>query len=242
MKLKSAVSAINEHGVLLVFPIDNAPEPRSLWSVAYPKSKMRWEWDGNGDDRVSTMWHLREELSRSGKVVYTKWYRGRATFFSRDVFTALLSIYLREPNFKRALGPEAREVLNVLEGDSPLSTKQLKKATDLRGRANERVYEKALRELWSRLLIVGFGEVDEGAFPSLALGASSVLFEDLYKEAGGSCAPTARAPTMSVSQATKRLAKVFGGSELLRKFHERVLKSFEAQRVAVPRAGYIEFS
>lgn len=32
-------------------------------------------------------------------------------------------------------------------------------------------------------MIVGFGEVDEGAFPSLAIGATKLLFEDLYEEA-----------------------------------------------------------
>src|SRR5262245_39894917 len=99
MKKSAAIHAIQRHGMLLVFPIDNAREPKSLWSVFYPRAKMRWEWDENGDDRVSRLWHLREELSRSGRVVYGKWFRGRATFFSRDLFRALLSVYMRQPGF-----------------------------------------------------------------------------------------------------------------------------------------------
>ena len=40
-----------------------------------------------------------------------------------------------------------------------------------------------MRELWERLLIVGVGEVDDGAFPSLAVGATEVLFEELWEQA-----------------------------------------------------------
>ena len=32
--------------------------------------------------------------------------------------------------------------------------------------------------------MVGFGEVDDGAFPSLAVGATSLLFDELWKDAG----------------------------------------------------------
>ena len=61
----------------------------------------------------------------------------------------------------------------------------MRKASDLRGKLNEPIYTKALNELWRKLWIVGFGEVDDGAFPSLAIGATSVLFEDLWQKAKG---------------------------------------------------------
>lgn len=181
---KNALRAIEEHGMLLAFPIDNAPEPRSLWSVFYPRSKMVWEWDESGDNRVAELWHLREELSRSRKVVYVKWFKGRATFLSRDLFRALLAIYMRQPRF-HALSRDARELLALLEENSPQSTKQLKRGTGLVGRALEGTYTKALQELWGRLLIVAFGEIDEGAFPSLAIGATKWIFEELHREAEG---------------------------------------------------------
>jgi hypothetical protein len=37
-----------------------------------------------------------------------------------------------------------------------------------------------MKFLWTRLLIVGVGEVDDGAFPSLAVGATELVFEDLW--------------------------------------------------------------
>src|SRR5690606_2239995 len=96
MRESEAVRLINESGALLVFPIDNRPEPASLWSGFFPRSQMRWEWDDGGDDRVHRLWHLRAELSTTRKVIYTKWYRGRATYLSIPLFRSML----------RALNPE----------------------------------------------------------------------------------------------------------------------------------------
>lgn len=180
--LKDAVSAIQRRGILLVYPLGNQKEPPSLWSEFYPRSEMRWEWDTGGDDRVANLWHLREELARSGKVVYAKWYRGRATFFSLEVFKNLLAILESTRTDRKHLLPEARLILETLESDSPLSTKQIKLMTDFRGKFAERVYEKSMKALWTKLLIVGYGAVADGAFPSLSVGATRHLFEALWQE------------------------------------------------------------
>src|SRR5687768_18617515 len=125
MNRRSAISAIEKHGLVLVFPIDNRREPHSLWYHFFPRSQMRWEWDEDGDSRVAELWHLREELSRSGKVVYVKWFRHRATFFSKEMFSAMLASYSRLAPPPRHLSPEARQCLAALDESSPLSTKQL---------------------------------------------------------------------------------------------------------------------
>ena len=182
MSPKNAISKINSRGALLVFPINNKKEPASLWSEFYPKSKMRWEWDSDGDDRVGDLWGLMKKLSDSREVVYSKWYQGRATFFSRKLFTALLCKSLREFD-EPHLTPTAKNLLEALESDSPLSTKQLKAITELRGKDNERFYNRGMKELFSKFLIVAFGEVDDGAFPSLAVGSTRNLYEELLIDA-----------------------------------------------------------
>ena len=186
MNVSKALSFIEKHGILLVFPIDNRKDPLSLWSSFHPRSEMRWEWDSDGDNRVADLWRLREQLSRSGKVVYTKWFRGRATFFSREIFVAMLAALGSSRDTRTGalsdLSPPAREILGILQSDSPLSTKELKRASGLQGKLHERAYEHALKALWSRLLIVGYGERDDGAFPSLLVGASQLLFEELWSE------------------------------------------------------------
>jgi hypothetical protein len=201
LRAKAAIQAIEKHGVLLVYPLKDKKDPLSLWSVAYPRSPMRWEWDENGDDRVARLWHLREELSRSKKVVYGKWYQGRATFFSRARFTDLLSLYLRAP---KPLSRDSRLLLNVMEESSPRSTKELKRESNLQGRLLESTYHKAMKELWTRLLVAAFGEIDEGAFPSLAIGATSLLFEELFLEARSIPREKALGRLTSLSPALKR--------------------------------------
>ena len=44
----------------------------------------------------------------------------------------------------------------------------------------ESVFTHAMKALWARLLIVGTGEVQDGAFPSLAVSATEMMFEDLW--------------------------------------------------------------
>lgn len=207
----AAIKAIRIHGILLVYPVAGKDDPQSLWSVAYPRSKMRWEWDENGDDRVATLWHLRERLSVSREVVYAKWFQGRATFFSLEVFQALLAMQLHERGWREKLSRDAKEILAILEEESTQSTKQLKRACGLVGRNLESVYTRAMKELWSRNLIVAYGEVDEGAFPSLAVGATRLIFEDLYLQA----------ESMSRADARKIIAPAISASPAILRFYQR---------------------
>jgi hypothetical protein len=174
------IAAVERLGALLVYPLANRPDIPSLWSVLYPRSEMRWAWDADADPRVSHVWILREQIARSRKVVYSKWFRGRAVFFSQGLFTAMLATL--KP-WQRERSQEARELLQVLEDDSPQSSKELRRNAGLRGKESERVWTRATKELWEQLAIVGTGEVADGAFPSLELGATRWIFEDLWEEA-----------------------------------------------------------
>jgi hypothetical protein len=230
MNSKSAIGAIDRAGALLVFPIDNKKDPASLWSHFFPRSQMRWEWDESGDNRVAHLWHLKTELSTTKKVVYTKWFRGRATYFSRELFTQLLRA-LNPGDPTVGLSSEARTILSLLDNESPLSTKDIKRGADLRGRASERVYEKALRELWSRLLVVAFGEVDDGAFPSLAVGSTRVLFEDLWNHAW----------KLETDLAEKRVAEILGAENLFFKHFQKLQAASppakkRTRKAAIPKA------
>jgi len=188
-----AISRIHGRGVLLVFPINNRPLPLSLWSEFFPKTRMVWDWNDDAAGPVHDMWGLMKRLSDCREVVYSKWYQGRATFFSRELFTALLSLRCVRSDPKRKLSSTARNMLEVLENNSPLSTRRLKEWTDLQGRLNEPVYSRAMKELFAGFLIVGFGEVDDGAFPSLAVGATELLYDDLWRQAEAMSARKAQA-------------------------------------------------
>ncbi len=179
MSQAKAIKAINRDGIILVFPIDNKKDPHSLWYELHPRTKMRWEWDEHGDSKVSDLWHLRAELSTTRKVVYSKWFRQRATYFSRDLFRACLRIEHEEV---LSLSRESREILDSLISDSPLSTKQLKEIVQLQGKMFESLFNRNMKPLWNHFQIVGFGEFEDSSFPSLGIGASKTLFEDLWLE------------------------------------------------------------
>lgn len=175
-----AIEKVNEHGMLLVFPLNNRPTPKSIWSEFYPRTKLKWEWDDTGDQKVFKMWQLMKELSASRNIVYSKWYSGRATFFSKELFKALLSRLRHSGILQNRLSRESSALLSELESDSPLSTRDLKKLTGLQGKLNEGFYNRGMKDLFSKFLVVGFGEVDDGAFPSLAVGATQLIYEDLW--------------------------------------------------------------
>lgn len=184
-RFSHAISSIGKHGALLVFPINNRELPNSLWAEFYPRTKMVWDWNEDSDYKVADMWQLMKKLSDCRDVVYSKWYQGRATFFSRDLFAALLCLAGTARIPRHELSETARILFEVLENNSPLSTKELKALTELRGKQNEAAYSRGMKELFTRFLIVGFGEVEDGAFPSLAVGATELLFEDLWREGAG---------------------------------------------------------
>lgn len=206
--LKKAISLINQHGILLVFPINNAPEPNSLWRELHPRTPLKWEWDADGDQKVFKMWTLMKELSNCKQVVYSKWYKGRATFFSRELFTALLKLQT-DKNIKNR---EANVILDELKSNSPLSTKELKKITELRGKLLEPLYNKAMKQLFEKFLIIAFGEVDDGAFPSLAVGATENIYEDL----------TIETASLNTEQALKILEKFMPKDSQVRKFYKKL--------------------
>jgi hypothetical protein len=179
-RLETSISAVNKNGWLLVFPMSGRKDPLSIWHVLHPRSVMKWEWSEHGDDRVARLWHLRRLLAESQRVIYSKWYHGRATLISQSLFK-IIWVYFRSDREK--IVGEGREVMELLEMESPLSTKQIRRASDLTGRENEKRYESAMKELWRTFAIVGVGEIIDGAFPSLAHAATHVFFEELCLEA-----------------------------------------------------------
>jgi len=188
LEAKKALDFIDRHKVVLTFPDNNRVDPPNLWKCFHPRKAMKWEWDSGADHLVSDLWIFREELSRSGKTVYAKWFQGKATFVDLDFLPVLLAaLGVRQavevrPE-KMGLSPLGRTLFEALVERSPLSTKELKKETGLRGRDLESEYSRGLKELWSRLWIVGWGEKDDGAFPSLQMAATKHLFEKQWRRA-----------------------------------------------------------
>lgn len=225
-KIDAAIKVVNKRGALLVFPHNNKSTPKSIWSEFYPRTKLKWEWDGDGDQKVFKMWQLMKELSTNKEVVYSKWLSGRATFFSRELFVAMLAVLKNSGMLTVKLTADAKALLSELESDSPLSTRDLKKLTGLQGKDNERSYNRGMKELFSRLLIVGFGEVDDGAFPSLAVGATRHIYEDMWLEAD----------ELDLKTAEERIDLWMPRGSEFRKYFERVKSGLQTQSLGSDRS------
>nr|BFD63816.1 hypothetical protein BdHM001_24970 [Bdellovibrio sp. HM001] len=208
------IAAINERGCLLVYPLENRKEPASLWSELYPRTKMRWEWDQDGDNRVAELWVLREELSRSEEVVYAKWFRNRATFFSKEVFVHLLA-WLGSSQGRVNLPRSSQEALDSFLQDSPQSTKIIKENLGWQGKMMESHYNRAMKPLWNYLFLVGYGEVQDSSFPSLNMAATQNLFEDLWLES----------QELDAASAESFLRKKMGPDNLFFKYAQKLVKT-----------------
>ncbi|RYE83119.1 MAG: hypothetical protein EOO75_19745, partial [Myxococcales bacterium] len=220
LTLPTAVAAIDARHALMVFPADNAPDPPSLWSHFYPREPLRWVWEeDSGDNRVWQLWHLRPRLSTSRRVIYTKWYRDRPIVLSLELAAALLAALGTPTAGDRGLSAPARQILESLDDNSPQSPRELRLSVDLVGGDHERVYTRALRELWQRMLIVGFGEVADGAFPSLALGSTRILFEDLWSDAS----------QLDPAAATVQVRQLLAGSPRLLAHFERTRRALSPE-------------
>lgn len=226
MKLDRAISIIDRLGICLVYPIDNAPEPVSLWSALYPRSKMSWSWDADADPRVAQVWHLRERLAHSSEVAYAKWYRGRATFFSLPVFHALLGRLTEAGDVFAGLPHESIEILERLRELSPRSTKDLRAEVGLRGKPFESLFNHAMKALWTRLLVVGTGEIPDGAFPSLAVAATEMVFEDTWN-ARAHVPTDARAKLDEALKRSPKFAKELSTSEKAVRESTAALRRFD---------------
>jgi hypothetical protein len=76
-----------------------------------------------------------------------------------------------------------------------------------------------MKDLFGRLLIVGFGEVEDGAFPSLAVGATQHIYEDLWIEAS----------TLKIKLAQKRIDQLIPKGTEFRKFFDRIMTELQNQ-------------
>ena len=77
----------------------------------------------------------------------------------------------------------AHDIYQELLSESPLTPKMIKERLDFGGRKNRALYGRAIKILWERALIAGAGEVDEGQFPALSMGATRHFFEDEWDRA-----------------------------------------------------------
>ena len=108
-----------------------------------------------------------------------------------------------------------RLILEAVDVDSPLSTRQVKEACELQGRLNEPQFNKTTKYLWQNLCLIAFGEINDSSFPSLGYASPKILFEDLWVES----------QKISVAEAEKEIFRLLKSQPEVLKWLGKIKKS-----------------
>lgn len=86
-------NVIQDKGMLLMFPIKNEKDPDSFWPHVFPRSKFFWDWTKDTDPKIFKIRTIIDELLNNDQIIQAKWYKNRATFFSKETFQHMLAYH-----------------------------------------------------------------------------------------------------------------------------------------------------
>ena len=162
-----AVRFIDAVGYCLLFPIKNLPLPSLYYAVARRDIHLGPGWD----KYCEKIWHWKDELPRSRRAFYAKYFKGRGTFIS----LGLLAHFLAANQTPAAPGDhecfyaagrishDARTIWAALEQHGPLATLELRHACKMDSQAGNARFKRAMLQLQRLLLVVHFGAEQETA-------------------------------------------------------------------------------
>ena len=118
---------------------------------------------GDWDDETGEVWLLRGRLPELSVAWYGEWLRHRGTFVASRLLPAALR-WTGTPGDEqggvdraRAISTEAASLFEALLVEGPLSSVEMRRATDLTGAERTPTFSRALRALRRGMLITTFG-------------------------------------------------------------------------------------
>ncbi|HEX2370789.1 MAG TPA: hypothetical protein VHM94_16305 [Acidimicrobiia bacterium] len=132
---------------------------------------------GDWDDETGEVWLLRGRLPELSVAWYGEWLRRRGTFVASRLLPAALR-WTGTPGDEqggvdraRAISTEAASLFEALLVEGPLSSVEMRRATDLTGAERTPTFSRALRALRRGMLITTFGVATVGS------GWDSAIYE-----------------------------------------------------------------
>jgi hypothetical protein len=155
-----ALRFINDVGFCFAFAAESSELP-SVWHAVCGTRNPEYPEHSHHDPAISFVWELKDALPAAGKVFYGRLLRRRPTFVSLDY---LLHFYVLsgrtgekrefiQQAMRGRLAPAAREVMEALTADWPLSTKILRRATGMDGRGDRAEFDRAMTVLQEEMYI-----------------------------------------------------------------------------------------
>ena len=190
-----AVRFIDAVGFCLLFPVKNVLLP-SLYYAMTRRIPITW------DKYTVKLWEWKDELPRRRRALYTKYFRGRGTFFSRAMLANFLALrggsarIAGHETFYSAgkVSHDARTLWQTLAEHGPLATLELRHACKLDSKAGNTRFKKAILELQCLLVVTHFGaEQETAAWASNRLELVARAFPEEAQQCRGITPAAARA-------------------------------------------------
>ena len=196
--LDQAARAVKELGFCLLFPGKKLRLPSLVEAVEgrlLPDYNPRRDWSSE----FLRVWKWKDELPRKRLAWYGKYFRGRGTFLAPEFlayFYRLEGTPGSDDDYARLyrdgrISADARLVCAELLEHGPLGSMELRYALKWEGKRGNQRFQRALRELQSRLVLVHWGTKAETkawesavyqftprAFPKAVRKASKLTVED----------------------------------------------------------------
>ena len=174
-RIDRAARFIDDVGFALLFPKKGVGLP-TLWEAATDRPVM--DAQGEWAPEMERVWRWKDELPRRGLAWYGEFVRGRKSFLSPALLTALYPRSGHPEDFEEAtFSPDARRIARILLLDGPQSTAVLREALDVEGSRGAERFGKAVGELARVQVVTHFGTRDEGGgWPSAVLELTARAF------------------------------------------------------------------
>ena len=176
-----ALKLINEFKILYVFPAKNKKTTsESLWNLLHPRSIFSWKWDETADPKVVRLWWLKDELARSQKALYGRFFSNQPCFVSLDHAMKNKWGDQNSDDFEGNNDSLEKAILDSLASNSPQTKRMLKKIIQVDIEAHTKYeWNKAFEKLQRKKLICNLGDSErENSFmPSTEYGFIPTIFE-----------------------------------------------------------------
>jgi len=162
--LEDAAAWVDRVGLALVFPREDVVLP-SLWRAAGGEDEFAKR-DGSGKflewtEPMDFVWRTKDDLPARGLVCAGKHLRGRASLVALDLLPALVAVARRTE-----LEPLEAEIVVLLRGEGPLSTRELPDL--LPGHERKRV-RAATDRLQKALIATNAGLEESAGWPAIVV-------------------------------------------------------------------------
>ena len=163
--IEMTLDFVNKVGFCFAFKANNSELP-CLWHAACGERDPEYPLHTHHDPYISLVWQAKDTLPGNKSIYYGKALKKRPTMISLEYFPYFYALrhqnsathsYMTE-YMRGELSPEAKQIMDALEENSPQITADLKLASKMAHPQKRYIFDRAMAELQSKMYIVKIAE------------------------------------------------------------------------------------